>query len=116
MITAPLLTQGIKVELPKLNAGSLETQNTISIHVLRSREIFVEVDGSRKRIPLANFEKDFSPIYRRHPVPVILNADKNIPYGIVMQIIGRLKEIGVEQLGFLTDPVESQDALQSLKL
>jgi biopolymer transport protein TolR len=48
--------------------------------------------------------------------PVVVNADKRVPYGIVMQVIGVLKESGVEKLGFLTDPIESQDAIQSLKL
>ena len=117
MITAPLLTQGIKVDLPKLNASSIETINTISIHILKDRSIYVENEGSRARVPLGNFENEFRELYLlAGDKPVVVNADKRIPYGIVMQVIGILKKVGVEKLGFLTDPAESRDAIQSLKL
>jgi len=117
MITAPLLTQGIKVDLPKLDAASIETINTISIHILKNRTIYVEEDEKRVKIPLAGFEKAFQERYALSGrKPVVVNADKSVPYGIVMQVIGVLKKTGVEKLGFLTDPAESQDAIQSLKL
>jgi len=117
MITAPLLTQGIKVDLPKLDASSIETINTISIHILKNRTIYVEEDEKRVKIPLAGFDKAFKERYALSGrKPVVVNADKSVPYGIVMQVIGVLKKSGVEKLGFLTDPAESQDAIQSLKL
>jgi len=118
MITAPLLTQGIKVDLPKLDAASIETINTISIHILKNRTIYVEEDGRKPvKIPLAGFDKAFKESYALSGrKPVVVNADKAVPYGIVMQVIGVLKKSGVEKLGFLTDPAESQDAIQSLKL
>ena len=117
MITAPLLTQGIKVDLPKLSAASIETINTISIHILKNRTIYVEDEGKRTKIPLGRFEEEFRDLYSfSGKKPVVLNADKSIPYGIVMQVIGALKEVGVGRLGFLTDPAESRDAIQSLKL
>lgn len=117
MITAPLLTQGVKVDLPRLNAGSLETVHTITIHVLKDRTIYVENDGEKKLVPLAKFKAEFKEIYALSgSKPVVVNADKRVPYGIVMQVIGALKDSGVEKLGFLTDPAESNDAIQSLKL
>ncbi|MFH0921381.1 MAG: biopolymer transporter ExbD [Fibrobacterota bacterium] len=117
MITAPLLTQGIKVDLPKLNASSIETVQTITISILKDRTIFVENEGQKKLIPIARFRKEFGELYSfAGKKPVVVNADKRIPYGIVMQIIGILKDIGVDKLGFLTDPAESRDAIQSLKL
>lgn len=117
MITAPLLTQGIKVDLPKLNAASIETVNTITIHILKDRTIYVQGEGEKKLVPMNRFKAEFEDLYKLSGnKPVVVNADKRIPYGIVMQIIGILKDIGVEKLGFLTDPVESADAIQSLKL
>ncbi|OGS37512.1 MAG: hypothetical protein A2293_12685 [Elusimicrobia bacterium RIFOXYB2_FULL_49_7] len=117
MITAPLLTQGVKVELPKLTASSIETVNTIAITVMKDRTIYVEQDGKRNKIPLARFEEKFKELYSlAGEKPVVVNADKAVPYGIVMKVIGVLKESGVEKLGFLTDPAESRDAIQSLKL
>jgi len=117
MITAPLLTQGIKVDLPKLNASSIETVNAITIHILKDRTIYIEHEGQKQLIPLARFRSEFKDIFVISPdKPVIVNADKRIPYGIVMQIIGILKDTGVDKLGFLTDPAESDDAIQSLKL
>ncbi len=117
MITAPLLTQGIKVDLPKLNASSLETIHTITIHVLKDRTIYVENDGEKSLVPLAKFKTEFRDMYSLSGnKPVVVNADKRVPYGIVMQVIGVLKDCGVEKLGFLTDPAESNDAIQSLKM
>ncbi len=117
MITAPLLTQGVKVELPKLNASSIETVNMITIHILKDRTVYVENDSKKVKVPLATFNKDFREIYAfSNGRAVVVNADKQVPYGIVMQVIGALKSSGVEKLGFLTDPAESEDAIQSLKL
>lgn len=116
MITAPMLTQGVKVELPKLKASSIETKGTISIHILKNRSIIVENNDSKESIQISQFSHKFNKIFKRDPKPVIINSDKKVPYGIVMQIIGKLKEIGVGQLGFLTDPNESRDAIQSLNL
>ena len=77
MITAPLLTQGIKVELPKLTASSIETINTISIHVLKNRTIYLEEDGKLSRIPLARFDREFRERYALSgQKPVVVNADK----------------------------------------
>ena len=117
MITSPLLTQGIKVDLPKLNASNIETVHTVAVHVLKNRTIYVESEGKLTKVGLNDFEKSFAKIYAKAgDRPVTVNADKTVPYGIVMQIIGVLKEAGVAKLGFLTDPVESEDAIQSLKL
>ncbi len=116
MITAPMLTQGVKVELPKLKASSIETKGTISVHILKNRTIIVENDNKQESIQIGQFAHRFNKIFRADPKPVIINSDKKVPYGIVMQIIGKLKECGVGQLGFLTDPNESRDAIQSLKL
>ncbi|MEW6042123.1 MAG: biopolymer transporter ExbD [Elusimicrobiota bacterium] len=113
MITAPLMTQGLKVELPKLKASNIPRDNTIAVKIVKSRDVYID----SHKVPLSDFEKTFKKIYlSRSPRPVILEADKVIPYGIVIQVIGALKNIGVKELGFLTDPVETKDKTQSLKL
>ncbi|MFP4521617.1 MAG: biopolymer transporter ExbD [Fibrobacterota bacterium] len=117
MITAPLLTQGFKIDLPKVDADRVEINKTITIHVLKDRSVYIESEGKSVKASLSGFRNTFVDIYSAAPEkPVIINSDKRVPYGIIMQILGALKEAGVGNLGFLTDPAESRDAMQALEL
>ncbi len=113
MITAPLMTQGLKVDLPKLQAANIPRDNTITVKIVKSRDVYID----SLKVPLSKFQRIFKDVYfDGQPRPVILEADKVVPYGIVIQVIGALKNIGVEQLGFLTDPVDVNDKTQAMEL
>jgi biopolymer transport protein TolR len=101
MITAPLMSQGVKVELPKAQASSLEEKKAIQVTVTKEREILIDETPS----DLRGFEKDF----RSHwtgddETAIIINADQGVPYGFVMQLIASVQRQGGKRIGFLTDP------------
>ena len=101
MITAPLMSQGVKVELPKAQAASLEEKKSIEVTVTKEREILINERPSHPR----GFEKDFRQIWTGdEEMAIIINSDQNIPYGFVMELVAAIQRQGGKRLGFLTDP------------
>ncbi len=101
MITAPLMSQGVKVELPKTQAASLEEKKAIEVTITKQREILINEVAS----DLQDFEKDFRTVFTGDPqTAIIINCDQTVPYGFVMQIVAAVQRQGGQRLGFLTDP------------
>ncbi|HWK49013.1 MAG TPA: protein TolR, partial [Steroidobacter sp.] len=110
MITAPMLTQGIKVDLPKAAAEPLPED------LMRQHQpLILSVDSSGKYY--LNIGKDeetamdenaiverVATVLRREPqTPVLVKADTNVPYGRVVTGMVLLQEAGAEKVGFITD-------------
>lgn len=109
MVTAPLLTQGIEVDLPKAAAEPLETQQNSAPLVLSidpSGQLYLSVgDDKGEPVDEARVVELASAVLRRNPrTPVLVNADEKVPYGAVVQAMVLLQEAGAEKVGFLTDP------------
>jgi biopolymer transport protein TolR len=107
MITAPLTTQGVKVDLPKTQAGSVEEKDALEITITREREILIGKSASSLR----GFEQDFRAIFDGNPeTAILINSDRTVPYGIVMEIVAAVNRQGGKKLGFLTDPQAAKSA------
>ncbi len=101
MITAPLMSQGVKVELPKAQASSMEEKKAIEVTITKEREILINETAS----DLSGFEKDFRSVFTGDPeTAIIVNCDQTVPYGYVMQVVAAVQRQGGKRLGFLTDP------------
>jgi biopolymer transport protein TolR len=101
MITAPLMSQGVKVELPKAQASSLEEKKAIQVTITKEREILLNELASDPQ----SFEKDFRALWTGDDeTAIIINSDQSVPYGFVMQIVASVQRQGGKRLGFLTDP------------
>jgi biopolymer transport protein ExbD/biopolymer transport protein TolR len=101
MITAPLMSQGVKVELPKAQAASLEEKKSIQVTVTKEREILINEFPSDPQ----GFEKDFRQVWTGdEETAIIINSDQTIPYGFVMELVAAIQRQGGKRLGFLTDP------------
>ena len=99
MLTAPLMTQGVKVDLPQTDAKNIDVLEALDVSVNRKREIFIK----ERKVSLFEFEKEFRDQFKGPQTPVVLNADRHVPYGFVVEIINLLQKIGVEKLSFLTE-------------
>lgn len=103
MITAPLLKQGIDVNLPKAKGKSLEETEKINIIINKEGKIFL----NDKII-----HKDDLPgllsTYKETNAAVLLRADKDVPYGIVAEVMGEIKASGIEKIGMVTEPKETR--------
>ena len=103
MITAPMMTQGVQVDLPKAEADNVEVDESIQISINSRNEIFIDQDP----VQFGDFDKSFRAKFaNRKDVPVFVNADKQVPYGLVIKIISFVQNAGVIKLGFLTTPID----------
>jgi biopolymer transport protein ExbD len=103
MIAAPMMTQGVQVDLPKAESENVEAAESIQVTVTGKNEIFID----QERVRLLQFRKRFTQVFAgRSEVPVFVNADKKVPYGLVIRVISDIQRAGVVKLGFLTLPVD----------
>jgi biopolymer transport protein TolR len=112
MVTAPLLTQGIKVDLPKAGAQPIDPRE------LKNRPpLVLSIDaqgrwflnqGGRPEAPLdaLTAEARVTAVLRRSPqTAVLVKGDRAVPYGKVVEAMVMLQSAGAEKVGFLTDPL-----------
>ncbi len=108
MITAPLLTQGVKVDLPKAAAQPIDsTKNPLILSVDRNGNLYLN-NGGHPRSPLTAdvVEERTAAALRRDPdTPVLVKGDNNVAYGRVVQAMVILQRAGAKKVGFITDPL-----------
>jgi biopolymer transport protein TolR len=111
MITAPLLTQGISVDLPKAPAEALDPEllkNTepLVLSVDREGRFYLNIgDNVESPIEDSAIVERVSAVIRRNPeTPVLVKGDENVPYGRVVIGAALLQQSGAAKVGFLTDP------------
>jgi biopolymer transport protein TolR len=99
MVTAPLMQQGIDVNLPKAKGKDLPPDERISIVVKRGGTLFL----NEQPITKSEMISRLTAISKRNP-NVFLKADRDVAYGTVIEIMGDIKEAGIEKLGIVTEP------------
>ena len=102
MVTAPMMIQGLNVDLPEATAKPLDSEKEhLVITIDKKHQIYIN-DYQVKGESLS--EKLMKILKGRSDREVYLKADKSIPYGIVVQVMAEIKDAGVEQLGMITEP------------
>ena len=115
MITAPLLSQGIKVDLPKAGAEPLDPDlmrdnEPLVLSIDREGQLYLNVGGD----PEAAIDEQTvvtrtaAVIRRNAQTPVLVKADQAVPYGRVVTGMVLLQQAGAEKVGFITDPPEPE--------
>jgi biopolymer transport protein TolR len=106
MVAAPLVQQGVDVQLPQAAAKTISAQQEhLTLSIKKDQKIFLnemEVDPARLREKL---EGIFS---QRTDKELFLRADKELSYGFVIKVIAEAKAAGVEKLGMVTVPTEEK--------
>jgi len=104
MVTAPMMTQGVDVELPETTAKPLpQKEKPVTITVTKKGAIFInKIKGDRdllrqQLLKMAAANKDR---------PIFLKADRNVPYGLVVEVMADIKDSGFDKLGMITQPPE----------
>ena len=118
MITAPLLTQGIEVELPKAAAEPLDPDLTrdnepLILSVDRDGRLYLNVgDDEDKPQDAARIKSLAAAVIRQKPATAVLvKADQGVAYGRVVTAMVILQQAGAAKVGFLTDPADVDRAL-----
>ncbi|MBW2031193.1 MAG: protein TolR [Deltaproteobacteria bacterium] len=104
MVTAPMMMQGVEVNLPQTIAKSIKTsEEPLVLSINNKKEIFLE----RTRIEPSELENKVRTIFKyRKGKDVLLRADKDVPYGFVIEVIASVKRAGIDKLGMVTEPIE----------
>ncbi len=104
MITAPLMSQGVKVELPKAQAAAIEEKKTVEVTITGKKDILINGIPSNA----AGFEADFRKAWDGNgETAIVINSDQAISYGVVMDLVAAIQRMGGKRLAFLTDPAVS---------
>jgi biopolymer transport protein TolR len=109
MITAPLLTQGVKVDLPKAGAEPLEAQTVqpLVLSVDRQGRLYMNIGGNPE-IPLdeQTIAARATTALKRNPdIQVLVKADSAVAYGRVVEAMVVLQSAGARKVGFITEPL-----------
>jgi biopolymer transport protein TolR len=105
MVTAPMLSMGIDVNLPRVKSKSVDvTEEKLVLTVTEAREIFL----NKTRLSLGEINSKLEAIFsNRIDREVFLRADKNVPYGFVVEVMSEVRKAGVDKLGMITEPPET---------
>ncbi len=103
MITAPLLSQGVKVDLPKAAAQPVDSQDRETLVVTVDREGRYFLDD--RRIAPEELSRKVAAILRARPqTPVLIRGDRQSSYGEVVKAMTLLQSAGAPSVGLLTEP------------
>ncbi|MBJ88596.1 MAG: protein TolR [Woeseia sp.] len=112
MVTAPLLTQGVEVDLPEAAAQPIESdtnETPIVLSVDQSGSLYINI-GDDEDQPQGSKEiiaRTAAVLRNRPEAPVLVKADRAVPYGNVVGAMVLLQKAGAEKVGFVTDPLDT---------
>ncbi|MEK9747116.1 MAG: protein TolR [Pseudomonadales bacterium] len=108
MVTAPLMTQGIKVELPAADSEAIEVTDPddfLVVSVDAAGQYYLNVGERESALTLVDLVGQVQKIMSAQPaMKVLIEGDQAVPYGRVMQVMDELKNAGVEDVGLVTQP------------
>jgi biopolymer transport protein TolR len=102
MVTAPMMQQGVQVNLPKTESKALPSpEESVIVSIERSGKIFINAS----EIPPADLRAKLTDMFAaKSKKEVFLKADRDVPYGDVVKTMAEIKGAGIERLGMVTEP------------
>jgi len=106
MVTAPMMQQGIDVDLPQTTSRPMDGQEErLVITINAKKEIFINKEKVDPRLLRRHLERSAAAKFNRE---VLLRADRIVPYGFVVQTMAEIKNAGIEKLGMVTEPLDAR--------
>lgn len=106
MVTAPILQQGVSVDLPEVTAAPLAGSEE-QLVVVVTRDGKLQLNDAPIKVDELN--KKLSAILSIRPDrQIYLRADKNVPYGKVVEVMAAVRTAGVRKLGMITEPLREE--------
>jgi len=106
MVTAPMMTQGVDVKLPESSAPAIASDDErLVVTVTEDRKVYINdnvVEPGELESKLAAITQN-----RLDRKGVFLRADEKIPYGYVMEVMGLIRQAGIDQIGMVTESAKS---------
>jgi len=102
MVTAPMMMHGVKVNLPKTESKSIKTkEDPLILTITKQRLILIEDYKVELKSLKEKLEKIFA---NRAEKEILLQGDKDVPYGFVIEVMSQVKEAGITKVGMITEP------------
>ena len=107
MVTAPMLMQGVQVDLPEASAKPVENQDKepVIVSVDAAGKLYLNLGGDEKQVlELATIKERVAAVLRRNKEkPVLIWGDQAVPYGNVVTVMVALQEAGAPSVGLVTE-------------
>ncbi|MFL2530649.1 MAG: protein TolR [Porticoccaceae bacterium] len=111
MITAPLLMQGVKVDLPVANSAPLDKQKQepLIVSIKADGTYWIDENGSNIANSLSFIKDRVAKVLRQKPnTPVLVWGDAKVDYGSVVDLMSQLQIAGAPSVGLVTEPSKSK--------
>lgn len=106
MVTAPMMTQGLNVDLPETTSKALRQEdNPIIVTIDEQGTISIDSITLVRDLLIQELEKKFKSNPKQ---PIYLSADKKVPYGNVVIVMSDIKSVGFDKIGMITKPPEKE--------
>ncbi len=106
MIAAPMMQQGLPINLPKVTARPLPSKDDIQIVTVTKNE---EIMVNSKRLDLKDLKAGIQLLFaNKSDKEIFLKADSAVPYGFIVSCMGIIKEAGVEKVNIVTKPPDER--------
>ena len=104
MLTAPFIQAGIKVKLPKVKSTVIKETEAVVISVNEEGEIFI----NNEKVEDGQLGDALMTLKVAGEERVFVRADENVAYGVVMNVIGEVKSVGINNVGMITEMKDSR--------
>lgn len=107
MVTAPLLMQGVDVQLPQASTEPLDTDDEpLIISVKQDKTLYINLGANQEApVPLTDIAEQVRKVLANKPkTPVLIWGDSRVDYGAVVDVMGALQGAGVDNVGLVTEP------------
>ncbi len=106
MVAAPMMVQGVNVDLPKASTKPLKTnQENLVVSIDNERKVYINNQVVNVEYLAEKLTKIMENLETKN---VYLRADKRVPYGIVINVVSKIKHAGVDSIGMITLPDEEE--------
>jgi len=110
MVAAPLMTQGIKVQLPSAISDPISIEDPsqfLTVSITESGEYSLDVAGEESSLELTAVIRAVAKVATSNPdLQVLIEGDAAVPYGVVITLMDQLQQAGIENVGLITQPGE----------
>ena len=105
MVTAPMLYRGIDINLPKSATNTIKPETRAVLSIERDQRLYLDKDP----ISIVQLERKLRALKdQSSEVSIFLRADREVPYGTVVQVMDSIKKAGIEKLGIVTEPTGAE--------
>lgn len=103
MATAPMMRQGVKVNLPETESRNIKSKDEpLILSITKKRHVYIE----NYKIEFDKLNTKLKKIFfHRKEKEILLEADKDVPYGFVIKVMSQVKAAGITKVGMITEPL-----------